>query len=340
MLKVWSIIFAFSASVSLAYPQTGADTTIAPQERVDDSLLIDYDDLFRDFEAFMDSILTPRSFFLTNIGMGKSYFNFDSKNTGSIVTSSKLRYSPTLAYYHKKGPGINVTGFIIDDNENLNFYQWGITPSYDYLQDRRLATGVSYTRYVTKDSLPFYTTPLHNEIYAYFMYRALWFKPSVSVSYGWGNRTEYRKRESLLQDLRLRRQGFTYVNTTESIRDLILTASIRHDFYFLDVIANRDHVRLSPQLAFTGGTQRFGFNQSSNTYGTLVRTGSNVLFSTENLYLDDITRFQPLSMSLYLRSEYFLGNFFLQPQFMLDYYFPAKTENLSALFSLNLGYLF
>ena len=332
---------ALCALVSVAYPQTsGRDTTIAPSETPDDSLFIDYDDLFRDFESFMDSILTPRSFLLANLGVGKGYFNFDSKNTGSITTSRKLRYSPTLAYYHKKGLGMNFTGYIIDDNENLNFYQWGLSPSFDYLEDRRMATGISYTRYFTKDSLPFYTTPLLNEIYAYFMYRALWFKPSVSASYGWGNRSEYREREFLLQDLRLRRQGYIYVNTIESIRDFMLTASVRHDFYFLDVIANRDHIRMSPQLAFTSGTQRFGFNQSTNTFGTLLRNGSNVLFSTENVYLDDVTRFQPLSFTFLLRSEYSIGNFFLQPQFLLDYYFPGDKDDLNAFFSLNLGYLF
>jgi len=162
----------------------------------------------------------------------------------------------------------------------------------------------------------------------------------VAVSYGWGSRSEYRERESLIQDLRLRRLGYTYINTTESVRDFMVTASVRHDFYFLDVLANRDHARITPQIAFTSGTQKFGFNQSSNTYGTLIRNGNNVLFSAENVYLDDQMNFQPLSLSFFLRTEYSIGKFFVQPQFMLDYYFPANEDNLSALMSLNIGCIF
>jgi hypothetical protein len=311
-----------------------------PIELSDDTSILDYDELFRDFDAFMDSILSPHSFFLANVAVGKGYFNFESKNTGAIVASSKLRYSPSLAYYHREGLGVNLSGFIVDDNENMNFYQWGITPSYDYLADRRLATGFSYTRYFTKDSLPFYTTPLQNELYAYFSYRSLWFKPAISASYGWGSRSEYKERESLIQDLRLRRLGYTYINTKESIRDFMVTASVRHDFYFLDVLANRDHARITPQIAFTSGTQKFGFNQSSHTYGTLLRNGNNVLFSAENVYLDDHLDFQPLSLSFYLRTEYSIGKFFVQPQFMLDYYFPGREDNLNALVSLNIGCIF
>jgi hypothetical protein len=50
--------------------------------------------------------------------------------------------------------------------------------------------------------------------------------------------------------------------------------------------------------------------------------------------------FQPLSLSFFLRTEYSIGKFFVQPQFMLDYYFPANEKNLSALMSLNIGCIF
>jgi hypothetical protein len=208
------------------------------------------------------------------------------------------------------------------------------------LHNKSIATGISFTKFIIKDSLPFYTTPLQNELYAYFTYRKTWIRPTVAVSYGWGSRTEFMKRESLIQDLRLRRRGFTYINTEESIRDFSLTASVRHDFYWLDVLAKNDHIRITPQIAFTSGTQKFGFNQSSATYATAIRTTSNVLYSTENIYLDDQLKFQPLSFSLYLRGEYSIGRFFMQPQVALDYYFPASSNKLTGLFSINAGFMF
>jgi hypothetical protein len=162
----------------------------------------------------------------------------------------------------------------------------------------------------------------------------------LAVSYGWGSRTDYIEREDLILDLRLRRRGFTYINTKESISDFSVTTSLRHDFYWLDAFAYKDHIRFTPQLAFTSGTQKFGFNQSSSTYATLIRNNSNVLYSTENMYLDDQLKFQPLSLTLFLRGEYSIGKFFVQPQFTMDYYFPASSDNFSSLFSVNIGCIF
>jgi hypothetical protein len=342
MIKKWSFILAFSLVCVAAFPQTGTtDSLIAPA--TDISVIdtsIDYDELFRDFDSFMDSILTPRSYFLTSLSAAKGYYNFENKNSSLITPSKKLTYSPSLGYYHKGGAGITATAYLINDDKNMNLYQAGLTPSFDYLKDRNLAAGISYTRFFTKDSLPFYTTPIQNELYAYFTYRKWWVRPSVSLSYGWGSRTDYEQREEQIQDLRLKRRGFTYINTKESVRDFSVVASVRHDFYWLDIFTNNDHIRFTPQIAFTSGTQKFGFNQSSSTYATILRTGSNVLFNTENIYLDDELKFQPLSLTLYLRSEYSLGKFFIQPQFVFDYYFPATSNNLNTMFSVNAGLIF
>ena len=226
---------------------------------------------------------------------------------------------------------------MINDDKNLNLYQFSVTPAFDYLQNHDLATGLSYTRYFNKDSLPFYTSPLKNEVYAYFTYRKWWVRPMIALSYGWGSRSDYEEREDLIQSLRLRPRGYTYINTTESVSDFSLLASVRHDFYWLDVMTYNDHIRFTPQVSFTSGTQKFGFNQKSNTYGTSILNSTNILYSSENLYLDDQLDFQPLSLSVYMRGEYSIGKFFVQPQFLLDYYFPAPDNNLTTLFSVNIG---
>jgi hypothetical protein len=340
MLKKFSILLAFVLLTVIAFPQNSPGDSISPVKNVPVDTAIDYDDLFQDFDAFMDSILSPHSYFLTSLSVGKGYYSFENKSSAVISTSKKLTYSPTLGYYHKNGLGLTGTGYIVDDGLHMNFYQFAFTPSFDYLQDKRLATGISYTRYFTRDSLPFYTTPLQNELYGYFTYRKWWVRPMLAVSYGWGSRTDYIEREDLILDLRLRRRGFTYINTKESISDFSVTTSLRHDFYWLDAFAYKDHIRFTPQLAFTSGTQKFGFNQSSSTYATLIRNNSNVLYSTENMYLDDQLKFQPLSLTLFLRGEYSIGKFFVQPQFTMDYYFPASSDNFSSLFSVNIGCIF
>lgn len=323
--------------------QTRQDSTITPagkntQDLIDTS--INYDELFQDFDAFMDSILSPHSYLLVSISAGKGFYNFEVKNSYDVTTSQKLTYSPTLGYYHKSGLGITATGYIVNDGKNTNFYQAGISPSFDYLKNKKIATGVSYTRFLTKDSLPFYTSPIQNELYAYFTYRKWWIRPTIALSYGWGSRTDYEQRETLIQDLRLRRRGFTYINTTETISDFSLMASVRHDFYWLDVLAYKDHIRFTPQLTLTSGTQKFGLNQSATTYAIAVRNTSSVLYNTDNLYLDDQLKFQPLSLTLYLRGEYSLGKFFVQPQMAFDYYFPSSSKKFNTLFSVNAGFIF
>lgn len=327
-----------------AYSQGSvADTSIAPPKHNDAALIdttIDYDQLFRDFDEFMDSILSPRSYFLMSLSAGKGFYNFENKSNYQVTTSKKLTYSPTLGYYHKSGLGITLNGYIVDDGAKMNFYQTGVTPSFDYLKNKDLATGISYTKFFTKDSLPFYTTPIQNELYAYFTYRKWWIRPMLALSYGWGSRNDYEAREVLIQDLRLRRRGFTYINTKETVSDFSVMASVRHDFYWLDVFTYRDHIRFTPQLTFTSGTQKFGFNQSATTYATSIRNTSNVLYNTDNFYLDDELKFQPLSLTLFLRTEYNLGKFFIQPQLAFDYFFPATTKQFNTLFSVNAGFMF
>jgi hypothetical protein len=344
ILKNWSIILVFTMLAATANSQGNpADTAVTPVAAQDLSVIdttLDYDELFQDFDAFMDSILSPHSYFLTSLSMTKGYYNFERKNRTTIETLKKLTYSPTFGYYHKGGLGITGTGYIVDDDVNMNFYQGSVTGSFDHLANKKIATGLSYTKFFTRDSLPFYTTPLQNELFAYFTYRKWWIKPMVAISYGWGSRTDYAERESLIQDLQLRRRGFTYVNTEEKISDLSVMTSVRHDFYWLDVITYKDHIRFTPQVTFTSGTQKFGFNQSSSTYGTLINTRTNVLYSTENVYLDDEIKFQPLSLTLFLRGEYAIGKFFVQPQLAMDYYFPATSGNFNTIFSLNIGCMF
>ncbi len=318
-----------------------ADTTKPAEEFfASDSSELDYDFLFDEFASFLDSISKPHSYLLAGVSLGRGYYNYTNKSSVFLNARQQYTYSPTLAYFHKSGFSLTGTGNIVNDGENMNLYQFFLSPSYDYLKNKKLATGIAYTRYFTRDSLPFYTTPLQNEIYAYFTYRKWWLRPSVSVSYGWGSREDYDQRESLINDLRLRARGYVRVNTRESVSDLSVVTSVRHDFYFLNILSIKDYVRISPQINFTSGTQKFGFNQSTNTYATLVRTGTNVLFNSENTYLNDQLKFQPLALTFLFRTEYSVGKFYIQPQLVLDYYFPAEEQNFSSLLSLNLGMIF
>lgn len=301
---------------------------------------VDYEDLFNELDQLLDSLTAPRSFTLFNIAAGYNYFNYASKESYLLEASKRMTYSPSLGYYSKTGLGITANTIIVNDGVHLNPYQLNVTASYDYLKNDKFLTGISLTHFFTKDSLPFYTSPLKNELYSYFTYRHFWLKPSVAVSYGWGSRSAYEERQEYITSLRLALNGFTRVDTRESINDFNLATSVRRDFYWLDVLSKKDYIRFTPQIVFTSGTQRFGFNQTSSSYATIPRTNTNVLYSSDKVSLDDQLNFQPLSLSTYLKAEYSKGKFFLQPQLIFDYYFPASEKNLTTVLVMNAGVIF
>lgn len=312
----------------------------AQKSKAIDSLAY-YDELFNELDAFIDSITAPRTMVLVNVGVSSNFLNYQSGSDVDLETKRKINLLPSLGYYHKSGLGVNGSATILNDGSGMNAYQFLVTGSYDYLGNNAFIAGIGATRFFTKDSLPFYTSPLKNELNAYFTYKKWWLKPTVSASYGWGTRSDYEEREEYITSLRLRPTGYTQINTHESVNDFSVSASVRHDFYWLDVLGEGYAFRLTPQLMFVSGTQKFGFNQTSTTsYVATKGNGKRVLTDSENVYLDDNVTFQPLSLTAFLKSELSIGKFYIQPQIALDYYLPAKTNNLNAGFLLNAGLIF
>lgn len=299
----------------------------------------DYDVLFDELDAFLDSLLAPRSYTIAGISAGTGFFDYASASSNYLTTERKWVLSPSVGYFDKSGFGINASANVIREEKNFNAYQFAGTLSYDYLKNLDFAGGISATRYFTKEDLSFYTSPLKNELYGYFTYRRLWFKPAIAASYGWGSKTSYEEREDYVRKLRLRKRSYTVINTRESVADFSIMLSARHDFYWLDVINTNSFIRLTPQVSFTGGTQSYGFNQTATTYRQNLLNGKN-REQSENTNLDDQMKFQPLAVAASLRSELSLGKFFLQPQLALNYYIPAPEKNLSSIFSVNTGFVF
>ena len=311
--------------------------------------VVDYDELFSELDAFLDSLLAPRTYTVVNIGAGTGFYDYSSNEEFILKSQRDLVLTPSIGYYHKSGLGINGTVAILNEKRKLNPYQFLTSVSYDYLKSMKFVTGISASHYFTKDSLDFYTSPLKNELYGYFIYRDSWFKPSVSASYGWGTRNSVIEREEYITSLRKRNKKKDIFDTTflttqesisESISDFSLVVSVRHDFYWLNVLSKKDFVRLTPQINFISGTQTFGFNQTINTYSSLLNQRKNEFFPSENNNLDERMEFQPLSISASLKSELTIGKYFIQPQFMVNYYLPVPEKNISTAFALNTGFIF
>ena len=102
---------------------------------------INYDELFRDLDDFLDSLLMPHNYFLGSLSLTKGYYNFSNKSSSLLRTTQKFTYIPTLGYYHKSGLGLTGVGYIVNDEANTNLYQVSVSPSYDYLVNRKFEIG-------------------------------------------------------------------------------------------------------------------------------------------------------------------------------------------------------
>ncbi|TCJ12009.1 hypothetical protein EPD60_15745 [Flaviaesturariibacter flavus] len=299
-----------------------------------------YDELFGDMESYLDSVLAPHTFVLAELGISQAYFNYQQSGNYELAARRQTTYTPAFGYFHKSGFGLNLSATVVNDGEKLNPFQYLATGSYDYLGSDNFVTGASFTRYFTRKNLPFYTTPLLNELGAYFSWKRWWVRPSMLLSYGWGSRSAVEEREAYIISLRLRPDGFTRIRTDEKVSDFSAALSLRHDFYFLNAGLKGAALRITPQLVFTAGTQKFGFNQNANTYGTTRATNLNELVATENQYLDDQLYFQPLSAAASLKLEWTWKCFLLQPQYVTNYYFPASSNRFMGIFRFNAGLIF
>lgn len=304
-----------------------------------DTSIVDYDELFSSLESFIDSLTAPKSFTIINVGAANGFFNYTSSDGSTLNSKKQLVLSPSIGYFDKSGFGINAAASVVNDDGNFVAYQLATTASYDYLQNRNFITGLSATHFFTKDSLRFYTSPLKNNINAYFSYRKWWIKPTVAVNYGWGSHTTIEEKQETIRLLKKGPQSVstTTVETTEKVSDRSVTASLKHDFYWLNVISKKDFFRFTPQVTFTGGTQNFGFNQTNSSYISNKSIGTNFLYNTENVFVREKTSFQPIALTASVRTEFSKGIFFVQPQAFLDYLFKTTEKKFVTNFAINAG---
>jgi hypothetical protein len=298
------------------------------------------DSLLKDFDSYLDSLTGRKSFFIVNTGIGTGFFSFNDRNSVAVNTEKKLIFSPSVGYFHKTGLGIAASGYALLNN-GMNFYQYSFSPSFDCIK-KSFSTGIAYTRYLTKDSLDFYTTPIQNELFAYFSYKKWWVRPTLSVSYGWGSKNEEEKREAYrrLRILEATRSYWVNIKKTTSVRDFSTTISVRKDIDWYNVLGKADNITLTPIFMLNAGTQNYGFNTSYSYNFSPVRANS----LPSNNDISDNTQFAFQSACAALRGSYLKGRFLLQSQVLFDYFLQDLGDDsgskLNTVYSITAGFSF
>src|SRR5450631_4769598 len=72
------------------------------------------------------------SYFRVNVGIGNKLYSSQDKSIETLQNSQQFIVSPSVGYYHKSGFGISFTGFLLNENNKTNFYQYTLSPSYSY----------------------------------------------------------------------------------------------------------------------------------------------------------------------------------------------------------------
>jgi hypothetical protein len=333
-MKKLIVLLVFAVAMQPSFSQEGKklDSLFA---KGDTTAVLD--SLMKDFDSYLDSLAGRKSFFTVNMGIGTGFFSFNDKSSMLVNTQKKIIFSPSAGYFHKSGLGISTTGFALANN-GLSFYQFAFSPSYDLIK-KSFSTGIAYTRYVTKDSLDFYTTPIQNELFAYFSYKKWWVRPTISFSYGWGKETEERKEERLARLLSMRNRYFVTIKNETRVRDFSATISVRKDFDWYDVLGKRDNITFTPIVMLNAGTQNYGFNTSYSYNFSPVRANS----LPSNKEITDNTQFAFQSSAVAFRGSYLKGRFLLQSQVLFDYFLQDTQDSdskLNTVYSVTAGISF
>ena len=295
------------------------------------------DSLMRDFDAYLDSLIKPKSFFNISAGLGTGFFSFKDNIALDYQIKNKAIFSPEVSYFHKSGLGITLTSYMLKANTKLSAYQYAVSPTYHYNKRNQFSTGLSYTRFYTKDNLSFYTTPIKNEVYAFFNIKKWWLEPGIAMSYGWGSKTEYENKEVNIYlkrsaNPKLSRKKVITIQRDESVRDYSTLFSLRHSFIFSDVLLKKDMLTLRPVMLLSAGTQNFGFNTS---FSSPTLNNNNLLPPNSNI--SDVRGLSFQSSTFVFQIDYSLGNFYILPQVMMDYYLHLADKRFNSVVSLTMG---
>jgi hypothetical protein len=244
-----SFLFILLIGFQLAFSQNKIDTSSI---RADLNSMKE-DSLLSDIKGLLDSVDQEKSFFMVNASVTNQLFSAKNTAFNFQQTNSALNgFVPSLSYFHKSGLGMSVTAYMAKQNAQTSIYQTAITPSYDYIGEKSMY-GISYTYYLKTNSANSIATPYNHDVYAYYMYRKTWIRPSLALGWATGNYLD-------ATTIPIRLNGNTlFVKDTSRItlNDVSIIGSLSHAFSFNDVLLSDDMLIFTPQVSIIAGAQKY-----------------------------------------------------------------------------------
>ena len=283
----------------------------------------------------------PSSYFRINIGVGNKLNSSQDKAVESLQNTRQFVISPSVAYYHKSGFGISFAGFLLSENNKTDFYQYSVSPFYNYNKGKVVRASVSYTHYFEKDIYSSNTSPIQNEFYGSLVFKKPWLKPGISSGYSLGTYHEIIKIDTIIRVLN-RPILIKYIDTTTiKISSFSLAGTLEHSFGFYNIFSKKDALSFTPQISFITGINNYQVSHKSTVtnYNSFTKKLSKRIrhFQSQT----DNIKYEAQSIGLDLDLNYFIGIFYFEPELYIDYYLPKTNDKrLTQIFNFNIGITF
>jgi hypothetical protein len=343
---IWFIFLLLSFN---GWGQVHSDKAILDSLRKNDELL-----------KLFESWFKPTSYLQLNVGVGNKLFGTRNNALNALQIGNKLIFTTSAGYFHKSGFGIGATGFLLNEKGNTGFYQYSLTPSYEYLEGKSFGATVSYTRYLIPDKYNLASSPIQNDFYAAAILKKPWIRPGLAIDYSMG---DYH--EIINVDTTFKRQNQSvvvkYTDTINThLQSFAVTAFGEHSFKAYGIFSDGDAINFTLQLLANFDYNNYAVTHKSSAYdyitfsknkrkrilkpskvdNTVSDNGAPDNGPSDNAPLDNST-FMAESIGFNLNANYLIGKFNIEPAVYLDYYLPTtNSKRFTQILNLQVGYRF
>ncbi len=282
-----------------------------------------------------------QSYFRINAGIGNRLFTEKNKAVENLQTTNQFVFTPSIGYFHKSGFGISFTGYLFNQTNKTDFYQYALSPSYFYSKGKWINTSLSYTHYFKKANYRSSASPFNDEFYGSVGLKKYWVKPAVSIGYSSGKYREIVNVDTVVMILNLPTPVKFIDTATTVISSFSVATSIEHDFNFYNVLSKKDGLSITPQLSIITGINDYSVNNKKRIqlYNTYVKRRLKRLQRFQSSPGKSNYELQSLGFDLDL--NYGIGKFYFEPELYLDYYLPKTDDKrFTQIFNFNIGITF
>lgn len=316
------------------FSKTSGQTNPSDKHIIDS--LLQNDDFFK-----MMSDLGAKNYFRMNVGIGNKLYGESNKSVESLQSNDQFVFSPSVGYYHKSGFGISFTGYLFDENNKTDFYQYTLSPSYDYVSGKVIGASFYYTHYFEKDVYTVRTSPIQNDFYGSINLKKLWLRPGISAGYSTGKSHEIIKIDTTIK-VQNQHVRIKYTDSaTIHLNSFSVAASVQHVFGFDKLFSSKDALSFIPQLSLITGINKYVVNHKStqSDFNAYTKKKIKRVKHFQSQSNNDKYELQSVGLDLYL--DYSIAKFYIEPELYLDYYLPKTNDKrFTQVFNLNFGITF